>query len=71
MNTIYDLGMAIEQIRLAASNIEVSGVKNVEALYTIFQLCNNIIKGLNEIVERNNNENTVEQDGDGDGQIDS
>ena len=71
MNTIYDLGMAIEQIRTAASAIEVSGIKNVEALYTIFQLCNDVIDALNEIVSRNTADNPINQDGDGDGQIDS
>lgn len=70
MNTIYDLGMAIEQIRSAANSIEVSGVKNVEALHIIFQTCNDIIKGLNEIVNRNT-DNSVDKDGDSDGQIDS
>ena len=71
MNTIYDLGMAIEQIRTAASSMEVRGMKNVEALYTIFQLCNDVINTLNEVVSRNTVDNSINQDGDGDGQVDS
>lgn len=71
MNTIYDLGMAIEQIRSAANEIEVSGAKNIDALHMIFQTCNDIITALNEIVENYNPENSIGQDGDEDGQIDS
>ena len=70
MNTIYELGLAIEQIRAAANTIEVSGAKNVESIYVIIKLCNSIIQSLNEIVE-NNNTNSDNQDGDIDGQIDS
>lgn len=70
MNTIYELGLAIEQIRSAANTIEVSGAKNVESIYVIIKLCNSIIQSLNEIVE-NNNTNSDNQDGDIDGQIDS
>lgn len=71
MNTIYDLGMAVEQIRSSAEVIEVRGSKNIEALSTIFQLCNDIITALNEIVENYEKENSITQDGDGDGQVDS
>jgi len=70
MNTIYELGSAIEQIRSAANTIEVSGARNIEAAYTIFKLCNNIIEVLNEIVEKNSI-NPENQDGDIDGEIDS
>ena len=70
MNTIYELGSAIEQIRSAANTIEVSGARNIEAVYTIFKLCNNIIEVLNEIVEKNSI-NPENQDGDIDGEIDS
>lgn len=71
MNTIYDLGMAIEEIRSYANVIEVRGSNNIEAVHKIFILCNEIIQVLNEIVENNSNVNSVSQEGDGDGQVDS
>lgn len=71
MNTVYDLGIAIENIRSAAGSIEVSGQKNVECLYMIFTLCNDIIKALNELVEKNSTEKPIIQDGEEDGQVNS
>lgn len=71
MNTLYDFGIAVEQIRDAANSIDVKGANNVEALHTIFHICNDIISALNKIVEKHTLENPINQDGDGDGQVDS
>lgn len=60
MNTLYDFGQMIIEIRDAADQIEVKGAKNASLIAMIFQRCNDIISELNKIVlEQANN------DGDG------
>ena len=70
MITLYDLGMAVEQIRSAANIVEVSGAKNIEAVYTILKLCNDIIIELNHITESNISKQSTDQVGGENGQVD-
>ena len=74
MNSLYDFGQAIIQIREAVDEIEVKGAKSAGLVAMIFQKCNEIIIELNKIVSEKKEEKAGEnsdQVGDADGQIDS
>lgn len=74
MNTLYDLGIAITQIRDAADALEIKGAKNAELVMLIFQISNNIITELNGIVQskkEKNDEDPQNQVGEDDGKVDS
>ena len=74
MNSLYDFGQAVIQIREAVDEIEVKGAKNAGLVAMIFQKCNEIIIELNKIVSEKKEEKDGEnsdQVGDADGQIDS
>ena len=74
MNSLFDFGQAVIQIREAVDEIEVKGAKNAGLVAMIFQKCNEIIIELNKIVSEKKEEKDGEnsdQVGDADGQIDS
>lgn len=72
MNTLYEFGEAVIEIRDAVDNIEVKGAKNAALVSMIFQKCNEIITQINLIAEQaNSSEKTEPQAGDTDGQVDS
>ncbi len=49
MNTLYDLGKAVEQMRDVANQLEVKGRNNTAGITFIVDTCNNIIKTINEV----------------------
>ena len=49
MNTLYDLGMEISNIRTALNNIEVRGQNNASLLVYAYDKCTELIKDINEI----------------------
>lgn len=55
METLQDFGNEVAQIREAINRLEVKGEQNAALIVFAFNRCNNIIKALNEIVERQSN----------------
>lgn len=69
--SIYDLGMAVREIREAANSIEVKGRQNAAYIVYINHQCDVLIGNFNEMAENVSAENSgsaVETDGEMNGQ---
>lgn len=55
MQTLYDFGLEVQNIREAADSIEVKGNKNASLVVYIYNKCNDIIQAINDLIEQQRN----------------
>jgi len=55
MRTLYDFGLEVQKIREAIDSLEVKGNKNASFVVFAYNKCNEIIRGINDIIEQQRN----------------
>ncbi len=55
MQTLYDFGMEVQKIREAINGLTVKGAENASLVVYAFNKCNDIIKAINEVIDRQQN----------------
>jgi hypothetical protein len=55
MQTLYDFGMEVQKIREAINSLTVKGSENASYVVYAYNKCNDIIKAINEVIERQQN----------------
>lgn len=52
MQTLYDFGMEVQKIREAINSINIKGADNASYIVYAYNKCNDIVKAINEVIER-------------------